>query len=395
MPVTCPGCGEPFKRSGLANHIRQSNDPLCRLPYGHKKSNSDPGLQDTMDDIPPMPNLGPAVISIHESEPQNKPPESSQLGVDPLGDVFGDYANYIDADFGIGDAEEQDIDEPSADEDDLELLSGTQDDSEEEDMVHEALLAEEEQQLEPERPQQLPGTIGQELEHNDDLQLPSHQPFRLRGRFEEPLANRPEIINFSVGNAGAAYARTHHNGNRGYRQFDNGAVNQYEPFSSKLDWEIACWAKTRGPGSNALTELLSIDGVSFCGCAKRMGLTNSAPKVVEHLGLSYKNAAELNKLIDQELPGRPSFQRHEVMVGTEVCDVYFRDVIACIKALFADPDLAPYLVTTPEKHFTYNTYGGRTRMYHDMHTGKWWWETQVSRSHAHALITNTFVPRLT
>jgi len=102
------------------------------------------------------------------------------------------------------------------------------------------------------------------------------------------------------------------------------------------------------------------------------GLTNSVYKVVERLGLSYKNAAELNKLIDQDLPGRPSFKRHEVMVGTEVCDVYFRDVIACIKALFADPDLAPYLVTTPEKHFTHGSDGRRIRMYHDMHTGKWW-----------------------
>ena len=100
--------------------------------------------------------------------------------------------------------------------------------------------------------------------------------------------------------------------------------------------------------------------------------------MVEGLGLSYKNAAELNKLIDKELPGRPAFQRHEVMVGTEVCDVYFRDVIACIKALFADPELAQYLVTVPEKHFTDGSDGKRTRMYHDMHTAKWWWSTQVA-----------------
>jgi len=35
----------------------------------------------------------------------------------------------------------------------------------------------------------------------------------------------------------------------------------YAPFKSKLDWEIAHWAKLRGPGSTAMTELLSIDGV--------------------------------------------------------------------------------------------------------------------------------------
>jgi len=108
--------------------------------------------------------------------------------------------------------------------------------------------------------------------------------------------------------------------------------------------------------------------------------------VVERLGLSFKNAVELNKLIDQDLPGRPAFERHEVMVGTEVCNVYFRDVIACVKALFADPDLTRYLVTVLEKHFTYGSDGQRIRMFHDMHTAKWWWSTQVTNNQQHLVI---------
>jgi len=99
--------------------------------------------------------------------------------------------------------------------------------------------------------------------------------------------------------------------------------------------------------------------------------------VVECLGLSFKNAVELNKLIDQDLPGCPAFKRQEVMVGTEVCNVYFCDVIACMKALFADPDLTWYLVTVPEKHFMYGSDGQRIQMFHDMHTAKWWWSMQV------------------
>jgi hypothetical protein len=39
-------------------------------------------------------------------------------------------------------------------------------------------------------------------------------------------------------------------------------VNIWSPFSSKLDWEVACWAKLRGPTSMAFSELLAIDGVS-------------------------------------------------------------------------------------------------------------------------------------
>ncbi|KAG2124273.1 hypothetical protein BD769DRAFT_1628794 [Suillus cothurnatus] len=36
--------------------------------------------------------------------------------------------------------------------------------------------------------------------------------------------------------------------------------NIYAPFASKLDWDIACWAKLRGSSSTAFTELVSIEG---------------------------------------------------------------------------------------------------------------------------------------
>ena len=63
------------------------------------------------------------------------------------------------------------------------------------------------------------------------------------------------------------------------------------------------------------------------------------------------------------------------MVGSEVCEVYFQDIIACIKSLFKDPEFTPYLVFRPEKHYTDED--KRVCMYHDMHTGQWWWTTQV------------------
>ena len=37
--------------------------------------------------------------------------------------------------------------------------------------------------------------------------------------------------------------------------------NTWHPFSSRLEWEFAQWAKMRGPGSTAVTELLNIKGV--------------------------------------------------------------------------------------------------------------------------------------
>jgi hypothetical protein len=38
-------------------------------------------------------------------------------------------------------------------------------------------------------------------------------------------------------------------------------TNIWAPFASRLDWDIARWAKVRGPGSTAFSELLCIEGV--------------------------------------------------------------------------------------------------------------------------------------
>ncbi|CDO69799.1 hypothetical protein BN946_scf184766.g44 [Trametes cinnabarina] len=134
-------------------------------------------------------------------------------------------------------------------------------------------------------------------------------------------------------------------------------VSPYWPFTSKLDWEVAQWAKKRGPGSTSLTELLQIE------------------TVVERLGLSYSTSRELNNIIDRRMSaGRPPFERHEIDVAGEIFEVYYRDVIACVRALFGDPDLASQLLVAPERH--YADEDNTVRVYFDMNTGQWWWTVQ-------------------
>ncbi|KAI0336980.1 hypothetical protein BDW22DRAFT_1340702 [Trametopsis cervina] len=133
--------------------------------------------------------------------------------------------------------------------------------------------------------------------------------------------------------------------------------NPYGPFNSKLDWEIARWAKLRSPSSTAMTELLQIEGLH------------------DALGLSYKNIRELNHVIDTELPNRrPRFTRAEIEVEGEAFDVWYRDVLDCVRALFSDESFAPFLVFAPERH--YGDEARTSRLYHDVYTGKWWWTTQ-------------------
>ncbi|KAJ3720606.1 hypothetical protein C8R42DRAFT_582482 [Lentinula raphanica] len=113
----------------------------------------------------------------------------------------------------------------------------------------------------------------------------------------------------------------------------------------------------RGPGSNAVSELLNIEGVA------------------DALGLSFRTAKELDSIIDTKLPSsRPAFTRKEVVIAGESFDMYARDILECIRALYGNPGHAQFMCFAPERHYADTD---RTlRLYHDFNTGKWWWDTQ-------------------
>ncbi|KAG0693995.1 hypothetical protein DFH29DRAFT_985378 [Suillus ampliporus] len=120
--------------------------------------------------------------------------------------------------------------------------------------------------------------------------------------------------------------------------------NLYHPFTSKMDWEVTRWA-------------------------------NFVDLVCEHLSLSFKNVNGLNSIVDHELPtGRPKFKREQIVVAGEAFDVYYRNIIECVRSLYGDPDFTRYLAFAPERHYTDKD--ETVHLFHDMHTGKWWWDTQ-------------------
>ncbi|KAI9428542.1 hypothetical protein H4582DRAFT_1830580 [Lactarius indigo] len=132
----------------------------------------------------------------------------------------------------------------------------------------------------------------------------------------------------------------------------------WAPFRSQCDWEIARWAKTRGPTSSAVADILAI------------------PEVVDKLGLSYHTPNELNYIIDTELPGRPQFKCEDMTIAGNTLQFYFRDVLQCIRTLYGDPEFACDLVFAPERHYT--DHERTCRVYSEMHTGDWWWAVQTS-----------------
>ncbi|KAJ7602777.1 hypothetical protein FB45DRAFT_982068 [Roridomyces roridus] len=191
----------------------------------------------------------------------------------------------------------------------------------------------------------------------DDAAPPAAQPTAPSERFVQ----KPYVTPFG-GRAGAPVAnKTQTPAYTAYKSalnaIDDG--NPWAPFQSRMDWEVAQWAKLRGSTSTAFTDLLGIEGVG------------------EALGLSYSNSRELNDIIDNVMPkGRPVFKRQEIVIGGEAFDVYFRPILDCVKALYGDPEFTQDLLFTPERHFS--DANKTQRLFHDLHTGKWWWSTQKS-----------------
>ncbi|KAJ6605728.1 hypothetical protein B0H10DRAFT_2311298 [Mycena sp. CBHHK59/15] len=267
------------------------------------------------------------------------------------GDFFGD--NYTADEFGyIPDGPEDSGDEGDNDDEEDDPVGQDQE---------EASRAGLEDGYEAPRPRLPEFPEAEDTDMPDLGDAPRPAPTReARKVAEDQFHHKPIIEKYPGRSAGkpipSAKAQTSEENYRSSLDDSTGA-NPYAPFKSKMDWEIAKWAKLRGSGSTAFTDLLQVEGVR------------------ESLDLSYGTSAQLNKIIDEKLPGRPKFTRSEVVVNGEVFYLYSRDILECVRALWGDTDFAPYLFVAPERH--YIDKDKTIRMYHNMHTGKWWWSTQA------------------
>ena len=83
-----------------------------------------------------------------------------------------------------------------------------------------------------------------------------------------------EIEQFPLATAGAPIPGSDRrpSGFEAYQQSID-SNNNYAPFNSRLDWDIAQWAKTHGLSSSAVTKLLEIEGVCANITSSRFWIT--------------------------------------------------------------------------------------------------------------------------
>ncbi|KAL1941438.1 hypothetical protein VTO73DRAFT_7255 [Trametes versicolor] len=361
MPKVCLGCTRTFTNSGYLSHLLQTKQPKCIQVRTEEEAKGHLAL------------LEQVVDASSDNEHGHGPPQP--FGGDHFGDYapedFDDYDDYQggnSSDEDAGGFDDDDDDDGWDDDADVEDAQNLEDEAAWEappsspdvhssplpdDPPSSPSLPEYRSSPLPDDPPDDPPAAGNP-NPNERAPIQAQQQ-----RAQEHLRRRTHVIHFPGHTAGAQLPTPRsHSEYETFRASDHANLNNpYAPFVSKVDWEFASWAKQRGPGSTAVTELLSIEEI---------------PRL---LGLSYRNSAQLNAIIDTKLvSGRPRFIRREIVVAGEAFEVFYRDVIACVRALFGDPEFAGILVFAPERH--YADADCTVRVYFDMHTGKWWWAQQ-------------------
>ena len=273
MSTRCKGCDAVIKCSGLYPHLRQSRNPLCELYrrqldegvlFPEDGSNAATSAQvQAVDTKHSGDERGTAAITECQSYFITRfkynltcltvdASQGSQHGSESAewnnADIFDPYEweatdQHEHDNTTIGDQDEEHQDQGDGDDEDMLL-------------AEDARLIEDEYRMEATRP---PAPVEISVNPGQEEDLPStHATFRLRGGCEEDLKSHPFVVKFP-GMAGISFTN---NENADTYQDNAPAGNPFAPFLSKLDWEVARWAKLRGPGSTAFSELMGIEGVS-------------------------------------------------------------------------------------------------------------------------------------
>lgn len=99
-----------------------------------------------------------------------------------------------------------------------------------------------------------------DLAEEEEDQHHNHQDIQERTQGQHGCV----IVPYPDSHAGQPISN-HHIANMAYGAHLSNAdqENIYHPFSSKMDWDVARWAKLCGLSSTALSDLLAIEGVSW------------------------------------------------------------------------------------------------------------------------------------
>lgn len=238
----CPGCLHTFTMVGYTRHLSQTERPSC-IAVREERDSYFPGLSDLhgrSDDL-----------DTYRMSDVTAPPRIFE------GDHFGLATEYDNDDLPWPEEEALQVPPPEPESDS---------DSDAEDLpIEDAPLY------------TLPPLVFDRAstpepmdEEGPEDQLAVERCRKMRESVQR-LCQKPAVVVRFGGEAGKVISEPSTVSDQG-DQYDNltyqsvlghdAQGNPWYPFNSKLDWEVAKWAKLRGPSDTAFSELLAIEGVS-------------------------------------------------------------------------------------------------------------------------------------
>lgn len=248
--TVCEGCNIDYKAKGYTLHLKKTNNPACKAIF--ERANAS-GLGPEWDI--PMPDLSDLARQAEFGDAENHGLPRGNTAFE--GDFFGAAGEYTQEDFGYVDSDSEDESGDPAE--------GGDDDDEEITAQDGADLA---NGYEPLRqPVDSAAAPNEDATMGDTETLPkTAAPSKAaRKAAEDRFHHKPIVQKYPSDLAGKpiSAARVPH-AEKMYESTLIGSTsptNPYAPFTSKLDWEVAKWAKLRGSGSTAFTDLLNVEGV--------------------------------------------------------------------------------------------------------------------------------------
>ena len=245
--LVCSGCDTTFTLRGYQNHLSQTKDPLCRAVYDKLKKS-----YETF----PLPEQSGNSSDHDEAMEDDINMEEDSVPVGPENLNLEEVLHE---------------DEPLVDDSDLEDTGGVDADWE--------TGWEQPRGGAPQEHARASGDEPADTHSDTDTPRASHDEEKSDSG-DEPPQRKPErfIIGDGYGvkpavrllytdkypSSRAGKPLSHEESRDGvYGTSFGGGDNLWAPFHSKKDWEIARWAKLRGVGSTAFSEMLAIDGVGF------------------------------------------------------------------------------------------------------------------------------------
>jgi hypothetical protein len=243
----CPGCNIDFKGGkGLSLHLKLTSDEPCRAIFLAAENRGTAAL-------PAFLRQEPSAVDDNTEKFGDLSDHGLPRGASTFdGDFFGE--NYTSEELGFDPGDDDEEGTPDSESDDDEDPSAR----DHEDASRAGL----EDGYEAPRPSAAPDS---DSAMPDAVPVTAPAPTReARKAAEDRFHRKPFIEKYPGASAGKpASSFMSETSEQVYKSSlaDSAATNPYAPFTSKMDWEIAKWAKLRGSGSTAFTDLLHIDGV--------------------------------------------------------------------------------------------------------------------------------------